>query len=179
MDKNITKNIIAYASNEGNPETYIQEQFLKHQSYGKSFWEQVLEESEKHTYSTSNSHLKDRLKNYCATRLQDVSHEEELKNRVQQKDIEIADLTRSNLKLQNDYLPHAIQKESKWKTYYWIGIIASIGGTLLGVWLGNSLSDNQKQSQIQGAILIHDTVYSIKYDTLILLKKDTIFVEKK
>lgn len=170
MTEQIAKNILSYACESGSPETHIEEHYLKHKEEGKYYWEYMLKMSNEMTYSTRNSHLKDRLKNYCATRLQGVSNKEELEKQIQQKDSDIIELTRANLKLQNEYLPHAIKQTSSWKRYYWVGIIATAIGTLGGASLGLIPSKNQEQPQVQDVLLIHDTIYLTKYDTIYISK---------
>jgi hypothetical protein len=98
--------------------------------------------------------------------LEKIKADKEQSEIIKQKEERIDALTIANLNLQNEYIPHAISQASKWKTYYWIGIICSVLGTLLGVWLGNLQSDTPKQTLILDATPIHDTVYNTIYDTI-------------
>ena len=86
MTDEIAKEIISYSWDAKSPETYIQEQFLTHIDYGTSFWSKMVEMSIKMNYSTRAEHLKDRINQFCAKRLQEEIKKAELKSLMEQKE---------------------------------------------------------------------------------------------
>ncbi len=166
MTEKFYKDIISYACADKHPTTYIENKYKDHKDIGIIFWNNLLNSSINATYSTSGEKHKSEIEEYCKERYE-VEKEKELTNKLmQKKDEEISDLTKSNIKLQNEYLPHAIEQTSSWKKYYWIGIIATAVGTLGGAWIGLNHSNPQEQNKIQGEIIIHDTIYKIVHDTV-------------
>jgi hypothetical protein len=115
------------------------------------------------------------LDNYTNGKYLEGIEEEKLKSEILKHKQELIDaLTINNYKLQNDYIPLATEQLRESKKYYWIGIICSVLGTLLGVWLGSSQSDTQKQTLILDATPIHDTVYNRIYDTIYISSETKI-----